>query len=360
MDSPQPESAQADWIHAGENLRRRKSSGVYYVFTKRAGKQYRRSLRTTDKATAKRLAADFLREVDRLAPADDARLTFPELAARWLAAERHSLKESTARRRETAVKSIAPAFLGLQVRSVTPRHCEEWAKARAGEVAARTFIIELETIRGVFRYAVAHGLIIRDPSANVKRPRIAARPPRVPTREQLADILADIRTDPRAQDGADLLEALAYSGMRLGEARGLRWRDVNFSQGEITVTGGERGTKNREQRTVPLSAGMRGLLERLKRERGLAAPDAFVIQVTSARKCLETACRNLRLPHFHHHSLRHYFATCAIESGVDIPTVARWMGHKDGGALLMKTYAHLQQAHSREQMRRVTFTPAVP
>jgi hypothetical protein len=40
---------------------------------------------------------------------------------------------------------------------------------------------------------------------------------------------------------------------------------------------------------------------------------------------------------------------------VDIPTVARWLGHKDGGALLMKTYSHLQQAHSLEQMKRVSF-----
>jgi integrase len=61
------------------------------------------------------------------------------------------------------------------------------------------------------------------------------------------------------------------------------------------------------------------------------------------------------LPKFHHHSLRRYFATCAIESGVDIPTVARWLGHKDGGALLMKTCSHLQQAHSLEQIKRVSF-----
>jgi len=35
--------------------------------------------------------------------------------------------------------------------------------------------------------------------------------------------------------------------------------------------------------------------------------------------------------------LRHLFATRCIESGVDIPTVSRWLGHKDGGALAMKS-----------------------
>jgi hypothetical protein len=33
---------------------------------------------------------------------------------------------------------------------------------------------------------------------------------------------------------------------------------------------------------------------------------------------MDTACRNLELPFIHHHSLRHYFATCAIESGVAV------------------------------------------
>jgi len=34
-----------------------------------------------------------------------------------------------------------------------------------------------------------------------------------------------------------------------------------------------------------------------------------------------------------HHDLRHLFATTCIEAGVDIPTVSRWLGHQDGGAL---------------------------
>jgi integrase len=56
-----------------------------------------------------------------------------------------------------------------------------------------------------------------------------------------------------------------------------------------------------------------------------------------------------------HHDLRHLFATICIESGVDIPTVSRWLGHKDGGALAMKTYGHLRVEHSLAQAQRVSF-----
>jgi integrase len=56
-----------------------------------------------------------------------------------------------------------------------------------------------------------------------------------------------------------------------------------------------------------------------------------------------------------HHSLRHLFATRAIESGVPVPTVARWLGHQDGGALLLKTYSHLLDSHSQASAQKVVF-----
>jgi hypothetical protein len=43
---------------------------------------------------------------------------------------------------------------------------------------------------------------------------------------------------------------------------------------------------------------------------------------------------------------------------VDIPTISRWLGHKDGGALAMKVYGHLRQDHSFTQIRRVSFGTA--
>jgi hypothetical protein len=50
------------------------------------------------------------------------------------------------------------------------------------------------------------------------------------------------------------------------------------------------------------------------------------------------------------------FATRCIESGVDIPTVSRWLGHKDGGALAMKVYGHLRDSHSVNMAQRVIFS----
>ncbi|MDB6029926.1 MAG: hypothetical protein JWM16_264, partial [Verrucomicrobiales bacterium] len=51
----------------------------------------------------------------------------------------------------------------------------------------------------------------------------------------------------------------------------------------------------------------------------------------------------------------HLFATRCIEAGVDIPTVSRWLGQKDGGALAMKVYGHLRDNHSPGMAKKVWF-----
>jgi len=68
-----------------------------------------------------------------------------------------------------------------------------------------------------------------------------------------------------------------------------------------------------------------------------------------------TAERILDVPRLTHHDLRHLFATRCIESGVDIPTVSRWLGHVDGGALAMRTYGHLRNEHSLAMAKKVKF-----
>jgi integrase len=67
------------------------------------------------------------------------------------------------------------------------------------------------------------------------------------------------------------------------------------------------------------------------------------------------ACKEVGMTRITHHDLRHLFATRCIETGVDIPTVSKWLGHKDGGALAMRVYGHLRQDHSLAMAKKVHF-----
>ena len=101
----------------------------------------------------------------------------------------------------------------------------------------------------------------------------------------------------------------------------------------------------------------RALLQRMRNERADEGLDTKVFLVRESQKSIDRACKKVGTTRITHHDLRHLFATRCIESGVDIPTVSRWLGHKDGGALAMKTYGHLRNEHSLAQAQRVTFAP---
>jgi integrase len=75
---------------------------------------------------------------------------------------------------------------------------------------------------------------------------------------------------------------------------------------------------------------------------------------------MDRAAKIVGMHRITHQDLRHLFATRCIESGVDIPTVSRWLGHKDGGALAMKVYGHLRDQHSVAMAQKVTFSKAQP
>jgi len=100
---------------------------------------------------------------------------------------------------------------------------------------------------------------------------------------------------------------------------------------------------------------MRKLLERLQAENLTAQPFQPVMNVRECQKAMDRAAGKIKMARITHHDLRHLFATLCIESGVDIPTVSRWLGHKDGGALAMKVYGHLRDQHSVNMAQKVTF-----
>ena len=74
---------------------------------------------------------------------------------------------------------------------------------------------------------------------------------------------------------------------------------------------------------------------------------------------MDRAADKIGLARITHHDMRHFFASVSIESGVDIPTVSRWLGYKDDGALATRTDGHLRREHSVAQAQKVSFPPVL-
>jgi len=275
------------------------------------------------------------------------------------------MKPSSRRRRETAIGQLKPYFQ-KPVRNINRTDVERWAPARATGTSARTFNIERETLIQALDYAKANGLLLDNPARIVKRRKEPKAKPIIPTREQFGKLVVTIRAlDARAEDSANLVECLGYSGMRLGEAVCMQWGDINSDLKNFTVFGSDEDrakaaaavdTKNMEARTVPLFPALDRLFRRMRAElpKQPSASDRL-FGIRDGKKAIDTACRKAELPHFTHHSLRHFFCSNAIEEGVDFKTIAGWLGHNDGGILVARTYGHLRDTHSQTMAQRMTF-----
>ena len=91
------------------------------------------------------------------------------------------------------------------------------------------------------------------------------------------------------------------------------------------------------------------------RRPALPKPDERIIPIDSAKKAIESACKKLGLPQYGHHTCRHFFCSNAIEAGIDFKVIAGWLGHKDGGVLVARTYGHLRNEHSAAMAKRMSW-----
>lgn len=338
-----------------ECLYRHESSGIYYALVKRSGKQYRRSLKTKDRKLAERHLSGFREKIGHLSKSAGAnKVTFENLAQRWLQTLKPTLKHMSYARREVSLRQIMPYLGSLTIRNFTSRACEEWAAKRSPGISASTYNNERDCIIAIMTYAKREGMILDNPADVLTRRKLPRVQIVIPTQAQFATLIGTLRgMDRRYYDAANLLELLAYSGMRLNEATSLRWRDVNFTNTRFAVTGGDAGTKNHEVREVPLFPAMTAFLTRIQAGK-VFGKDELVIGISSAKNAIEQACKRSGLPSFTHHSMRHYFVSNAIEKNIDFKVIASWIGHKDGGLLVAKTYGHLRDSHSHLMALKMT------
>ena len=131
-----------------------------------------------------------------------------------------------------------------------------------------------------------------------------------------------------------------HTGMRKGEILNLRWDQVDFEKGIITLT----DTKNDQRRYVPMDEMVKSTLREMERKNdyifcGLCPGRPLVWIELSFRKVLEKS----GIEDFKIHDLRHTFASNLVMSGVDLVTVKELLGHKTIEMTLR--YSHLAPDH---------------
>jgi integrase len=338
-------------------------SGTYFGRCKVNGKVKRRTLDTDVFTTGKLRLPDILKELRK---PEFIAGTFGEARADYERETKadHTLAEASCTYRLRCLDRLVKTWPGLDklpVDKITEVDCKAWAARLAKKYAPQFF----NNIVVYFRIVLTRAGLSNEQNPAMKIQRLGIKPKRLilPEPDEFNRLLTVVETSGavQAQDCADLIRFLAYSGTRISESKQVIWADVDMKREKIRVrTAKRRKTSSEaEYRDVPIVPPMRALLERLKRERNPQPTDRVNI-LSECQGALTRGCKIVGIHRLTHHDMRHLFASVCIEAGVDMQTLSRWLGHSDGGELAQRTYGHLRQQHSQDMARRVTFGQTVP
>lgn len=341
-------------------LYRYNPSGAFFARVRFHGKLYRKKLGTDDLALAKRKLRDFRIDLERV----DVRKGNTSLAA---VLDNYSATltgaKTTLENKRAIVAKLKQTLFGcdtLPLRRLPPSQFAAWLAKHHGEKSASSYNQALTVIRDALRMAVKDKIIVESPAADLKY-REPAKPIRLtPTEQQFRAIVESVRNQRFSADAGesgDFVEFLGLAGLGQAEAASITRADVDLDAGRIIVY----RHKTDVGFAIPIYPQLRPLLTRLCKGK---KPHERLFTVYGARKAIANACKRLGfvrestdgrlLAQFTHRSLRRMFITRCLERGIDVQTVSRWQGHRDGGRLILQTYGDVGGIHSQRMAQLLT------
>jgi len=204
----------------------------------------------------------------------------------------------------------------------------------------------LSACRSFYRWLLKLGRIAASPADAIRAPKSVRKLPQVLDVDEAMQ-LVEVSTDaPLGLRDRALLELFYSSGLRLSEVCALKWGDLDFAQGLVTVLG-----KGSKQRVVPVGSHARKALQELRAESGgqqidFVFPGRHGKQITS--RAIQLRMKRLAMQRgvfkrVHPHLLRHSFASHMLESSGDLRGVQELLGHAD--IATTQIYTHLDFQH---------------
>lgn len=342
------------------NLDRDESTGTYYARVKVGGRRKYMSLGTTNLSTARRKLTAALEQMRGDIARGVTRVTVFDLADQYQtrSAADPNLSPRTKQFHGEIVKIFRLCWTGPQeLHAVSLTHCLEFLTAMISRYSTSRSNALQSLLVWIGKEAHRTGLIY-DQHAFTGLPRRTAQPKQlvIPDKAELEGIMAALRDRWRQYRGWTYfaVQMIAHTGCRASELGRLTWDDVDYDRRRIRVQTSKSRAGATVYRYVPWVGEIEDILTEIKGFRNAMKlqNDPRIIPMNHLNASFRRAFAEIETK-LTPHDFRHLFATRCIESGVDIQTVSRWLGHSDGGALAMKFYGHLTDSHSQAMAEKV-------
>lgn len=352
----------------------RAENGAYYLRAMVNGKAVKKLLKSEDGNSVKNFAVAKIVLIDELGKLghgkDECPALWEKVCDDYLSeyCSRPEISRHTVASKTQEVNFAKEAFRGDMINKITASDIKAWwerfcdEKRRDGrERSSRTKNRVQDTVQAIFQYGIQSGLLANAPKSEIKRLHIPKTLKKLSPIQEFKEIiqsmrdaykrLKNIKEDDFTCHSADMVEFMAYSGARIAEVRLVLREDIQ-KDGVII-----HGVKRSDDRFIPFSKGLKVICEKLIafHESNKRGDHERVFLIETPRKAFDRATERVGAPHCTMHGLRHFFITSCVEAGVLPATIAKWVGHKDGGLLIARTYTHIRDDHGRAEAAKLDF-----
>lgn len=332
------------------------------------GQHHRRSLKTRNRRVAEKKAMEIALQLEAGVlekPCSNVRIE-NALAQylRYLQTERRRSKTLSKYR---GVLSAFEDFLRQQsirnLRQVTVASFDQFRSERAKTHSPKSMYNEGIIIKQFLKWCVERELLTKNPLSCFKLRKPALQPKPRPSLRQVDDILAACSEPLRTQ-----LAVLAFTGMRVGQLQRLRPEDIDLEDNWIVIRPVD-GSKTFHPVKVPIHPRLRRMLEKLPRaSKCRAFTSAATTDISQSDRpinpkqlnaAFQRIAKRLEMPTgrergFTLHSLRGFFETFCVNSGIPQRVIDTWLGHRSDRSMASVYYC-LSDKDSQEFMKQVPF-----
>ena len=248
---------------------------------------------------------------------------------------------------ENSINHLKAFFKNCPLREITPDQAARYIAERRAKVSAASVNRELSCLKCMLNKAVEWGRLDMNPIARVKKLKEPEAKDRTLSIAEVGRLIESAAPHLRP-----VLVLLLGTGLRKSEALSLEWKDVDLAKGFIYI--GATESKGGHSRTVPMSVPVYEILHELREH----SKSDFVFasksgkNVTEIKRSFRTALKKAGIKGVTLHTLRHTFATQAVECGVDLRTLQELLGHRS--ILMTQRYCHPRPEVKRRAVEKVS------
>lgn len=272
-------------------------------------------------------------------------------------------------------RHIVPGLGRRKLAEIDEQAVREFAEnLRRKELSESTALDICRLLRSALKEALEQGLVKKVPGRRAW-PKAVKREARCLEKRERKALLKEAEK----RECYEILASM-YTGMRIGETAGLKWKDVDLEKGSLTVERtiqriavresgeGEARTKlavltpksRASKREIPIVPAFGEVLKKLwKRSRKCQEDYVFTLEKHPAspvdprtfQRRFRAVCADAGVKGAHFHTLRHTFATICMENGFDVETLRYLLGHSSA-RITVDCYGHSTRIHRKEMMNR--------